>query len=490
MVSKEPCPEGMVRDRESKECREKKKPGRKPSRPPCPDNQIRNAVTKECREKKKPGRKSVEPQPEPLPAPLPKPQSKPLSKPLSPLPELPVVILDRKRQKSTPCDRVMTMTQQGGTCWFNALMMGIFYSQGMRGVVMKAMKNWIALPEQTELKRVYDTFKDIILKKFLHKDSKWAEKPFDKLGTNAKAFALFSPEQIMTILHRANPTAFFNKGILQKQIGGHGHAYIISLLQLLHVKNYAIIDERTLNVIEYHKSRLYGLRYYHEEAEETFATNLYNPKFYFDGQMASNPDILLIKRSVIDEHGTENAFWAKHKTIKLEKDQLIQQDDTTYVFNNIQYIVDSLYLTNFNDDSCKASHAIAGVTCNNKRFMYNGWARDTVDAAIKQQQKSEIACPLMELDWAEDLDFCIDMSNCSMRNLKIQNVKNVLCFNSAKGNRFIIAVRKDIYEAGFDYNRSLSAAAAALKNVCPGQKVAYNPATKSCEDISASVYPC
>jgi hypothetical protein len=174
----------------------------------------------------------------------------------------------------------------------------------------------------------------------------------------------------------------------------------------------------------------------------------------------------------------------------LEKDQLIQQDDTTYVFNNRQYIIDSLYLTNFNDDSCKAIHAIAGVTCNNKRFMYNGWARDTVDAAIKQQQKSDIACPLMELDWAEDLDFCIDTSKCSMRNMKIQNVKNTVCFNSAKGNRFIIAVRKDIYEAGFDYNRFLSAPAAALKKVCPGKKVAYNPATKSCEDISASEYPC
>jgi hypothetical protein len=369
-------------------------------------------------------------------------------------------------------------------------MMGMFYSQGMRGVLMTAMNNWKALPEQPELKTVYDTFKDIILQKFLHKVGKWAEKPFDKLGRNAMAFALISPEQILTMLYMANPHVFFNRGIAQKQDGGHGHAYIIALLQLLHVNNYAIIDERTLpprwwrpyNVIEYNKSRLYGLRYYQKGVKDTLVS-YYDPESYSKAKMASNPDILLIKRDEVD-------LWPEEKTIKLINNQLVKHDNTTYVFNKRQYIVDSLYLTNFNDDSCKSYHAIAGVTCSNKRFMYNGWARDTVDAAIKQQQKSVIACPLMELDWAEDLDFCIDMNNCSIRNQEIQNIRKVVCFNSAKGNRFIIAVRKDIYEAGFDYNRSLSAPAAALNNVCPGKKVAYNPASETCEDISASEYPC
>jgi hypothetical protein len=459
MGAKEPCPEGLVRDLESKQCRERKKPGRKPSRPPCLDNQTRDAITKECREKKKPGRKSAEP----------------ITKPISE-----VLIVSQKRPKSTPCKRVMTLTQKGATCWFNSLMMGIFFSQGMRGVLMKAMKNWIAAPEQPQLKSVYETLKDIILQKFLHKDGKWAEKPFDKLGRNAIAFALITPEHILTMLNMVNPHVFFNRGIAQEQDGGHGHAYILALLHLLHVNNYALIDERTTrNVIEYNMSRMYGLSY-QQIGDKLFS--FYDPDLYSMTTLASNPDILVIKRDEVDK-------WANNPTIKLKKNQLVKHDNTTYVFNKKQYIVDSLYLTNFNVDSCNSYHAIAGVTCSNKRFMYNGWARDTVDSAIKQQQKGVIACPLMELDWAEDLDFCIDMSNCSMRNLKIQNVKNVLCFNSAKGNRFIIAVRKDIYEAGFDYNRSLSAPAAALKNVCPGKKVAYNPASQTCEDISTSKYP-
>lgn len=461
MVSKEPCPEGLVRDRESQECREKKKPGRKPSRPPCLENQTRDAITKECREKKRPGRKSAVPVSEPQPEQLP----------------------DRKRPKSTPCERVMTVTQKGGTCWFNSLMMGLFYSQGMRGVLMTAMKNWKALPEQPELKTVYDTFRDIILQKFLHRNSRWAEKPFEKLGKDAKAFALISPEQILTILHLANPPVFYNRGTTQKQDGGYGHAYIIALLQLLQVKNYAIIDERATpkNTIEYHKSRLYGLRY-HQVGVKDKLVSYYDSTSYSKARMALNPDILLIKRDEVD-------FWSKEKTTKLIKDQLVKNDGTTYVFNKRHYIVDSLYLTNFNDDSCRSNHAIAGVTCSNKRFMYNGWAKNTIDPAILQQkqQKGVLACPLMELDWAEDLDFCIDMDTCSTRDQTLENIRKVVCFNSAKGNRFIIAVRKDMYEAGFEYNRSLSAPATALKNVCRGKKVAYNPATETCEDISTSI---
>lgn len=55
-MPKTPCPEGMTRNAATKECREKKKPGRA-AREPCPEGTVRNAATKECREKKKPGRR-------------------------------------------------------------------------------------------------------------------------------------------------------------------------------------------------------------------------------------------------------------------------------------------------------------------------------------------------------------------------------------------------------------------------------------------------
>jgi ankyrin repeat protein len=52
-----PCKEGEVKDRLTKKCRPKLKPGRKSVA--CPPSQIRDKVTKKCRDKLRPGRRQV-----------------------------------------------------------------------------------------------------------------------------------------------------------------------------------------------------------------------------------------------------------------------------------------------------------------------------------------------------------------------------------------------------------------------------------------------
>ena len=52
-----PCPEGEVRDRKTKTCRKRLKPGRKSVS--CPPNQIKDRKTKECRSRMKRGRKQI-----------------------------------------------------------------------------------------------------------------------------------------------------------------------------------------------------------------------------------------------------------------------------------------------------------------------------------------------------------------------------------------------------------------------------------------------
>lgn len=52
-----PCPEGEVRDRKTKTCRKRLKPGRKSVT--CPPNQIKDRKTKECRSRMKRGRKPL-----------------------------------------------------------------------------------------------------------------------------------------------------------------------------------------------------------------------------------------------------------------------------------------------------------------------------------------------------------------------------------------------------------------------------------------------
>jgi hypothetical protein len=40
------------------------------------------------------------------------------------------------------CDKVTTIPQFGGTCWFNAILMATIYSGESRKVLLKLSKNW------------------------------------------------------------------------------------------------------------------------------------------------------------------------------------------------------------------------------------------------------------------------------------------------------------------------------------------------------------
>jgi hypothetical protein len=56
-------------------------------------------------------------------------------------------------------------------------------------------------------------------------------------------------------------------------------------------------------------------------------------------------------------------------------------------------------------------HGIAGVTCNGKRYLYNGWVN----------KKTKLPCPLIEFDWfSKTDDFCIDSTNCQFTKNPIQ----------------------------------------------------------------------
>ena len=40
------------------------------------------------------------------------------------------------------CDKITTIPQFGGTCWFNAILMAAIYSEQSRKVLLKLSENW------------------------------------------------------------------------------------------------------------------------------------------------------------------------------------------------------------------------------------------------------------------------------------------------------------------------------------------------------------
>jgi hypothetical protein len=124
------------------------------------------------------------------------------------------------------------------------------------------------------------------------------------------------------------------------------------------------------------------------------------------------------------------------------------------------YVLDSCAFTNNNGGDMVrtakglqkvSSHAIAGVTCNRRRFIYSGWMIKTADAArgnANANAKGGLAatkrpCPLMPFDWTQNpRNFYITSKDCQVQ-FSPPNPTSVR-FNAFRGPRTYLYVRRNL----------------------------------------------
>jgi hypothetical protein len=216
----------------------------------------------------------------------------------------------------------------------------------------------------------------------------------------------------------------------------------------------------------------------------------------------------------------KNAFMKEYEVVSIrfvqsekhDKANLIKTDMTMenfftngFVYNNTEYVHDSLLLTNFNIYECHKGHDICGVTCGNERFMYNGWLRHTRDAAMQKTTKTTGAnntypCELMKYDWLSNQpDFCLNPSMCKLDNIDTnKELKRNVCFNISKGPRTYLMVNKKFMFNEVDVPSVTTALAIdpqekqeeKVKKTkgkeCPQGKI-VNPATGRCVKIDGAI---
>jgi hypothetical protein len=180
-------------------------------------------------------------------------------------------------------------------------------------------------------------------------------------------------------------------------------------------------------------------------------------------------------------------------------------------YNGEQYELDSVILNNWNTNSDLMDHVIAGITCENQRYVYNGWTRYTQDPTIdktKQKTFSKYPCELMKFNWnvKQNNDFCLNLQKCNLpkpaKNKKGDVISN-LCFSFNKGDRILVYVKKSKLDTVGD-KKSIENIKSSIKSSmkssspksikknnkqfepCPDGKI-RNPLTKRCVKIDGAV---
>ena len=345
-----------------------------------------------------------------------------------------------KKGGGKTCSNILTPKQVGPICWFMATFVAMFYSQRSRKLLIEASKHW------DENKQLFKLFKFILNHKY-KKISSRDKTNYEYFYTEFVYFIL------LFYLNKENNIKFpydpsnVNRGFAPDH-------YIGQLYNLLKIDN-SIYEYNTItNILAYSylnkefdnifiRSYIYSNSQLNININYRIDYNLYNNLTYKDFKYIP-PSILII--IIENENGLDYNKFLNKNIINdeiIKKSLISMNENITYM--NVKYNLDSVILCNWNKSSI-GGHAIAGITCKKKHYVYNGWARSSMDPAMGTQVIGEFPCELMKYDWdiKNNSDFCLNPTECIPEPLKHKLKNEDLCFNFNKGKRILIYVRDDI----------------------------------------------
>jgi hypothetical protein len=297
--------------------------------------------------------------------------------------------------------------------------MSALYSQGSKYYVKKASKNW------DKKNRLLMFFKTIIFK--MKKHSKLIEKMYKKIKPEIILFKLIEQTKNEELLNNLKQQLKKNYSSL-----GSFESYIYDLYKFLQVK--------VLSIFYLHNDEFYS--------------NLglsHDLQIYIDSNYKLNdtPDILIVFdyrfNVLLNRAISTNYNLLKNNILNKKNIKGLLKHEDIITFNGIKYKLDSVIIVNYNAGIIQLTHAITGITCNNNRYVYNGWSSTSTDPAIIKINKSNNngPCSLMKYNWnvRKNEEFCLNPSLCKLDFNKID--KKDLCFSFKSDRITLIYVRVD-----------------------------------------------
>lgn len=279
----------------------------------------------------------------------------------------------------------------------------------------------------------------ILKYKYIHSDNEEDDHKF---------FRLFSGEIILQYLFNIEPS------YLTKDANRNGFVSEIILN-----KFYEILDVSCLMLQIFSESKnVYYNIYNHYSLKDTLKNGVYKTikneeEINSILNLKRNPDVLIIQltdtsdkvgKYAYKEYELQEHYNITQKIGQDNSDNILSLNDTI-IYNNNTYILDSVILENYNKS--RYGHAISGITCNNERYVYNGWTSDTNDPGIQNKEniKKLNACEIIKHNWdvKNENNFCLNPQNCSLSNLETNSEEKDVCFSFSKGKRIIVYIKKD-----------------------------------------------
>ena len=351
-----------------------------------------------------------------------------------------------KETKKGICSRILTPKQVGPICWFMATFVAMFYSQRSRKLLLESSKSWdvkkgIFPIFWNNRKKLFTLLKHVLDDKYLKTENRES-----KDYTDYKRFSDNTFGKILTLLNRIDKKSF--PYIPNYIRGGFELEYYIGKLYKLLNIDYILYDYNPADDVllySYLNENLNKASYRIERRYIVIEVDGDRKFKYVEEDIIPPPILMVIVRHEADKgNATFNSFLFPNNTIDegVTKENLKSMKEQIF-FKGVEYNLDAVLLANWN---IGIGHAIAGITCKKKKYIYNGWTRTSMDPAMADKNITrKIPCELMKYDWnvKNDGDFCLNTAKCIPEALQHQLKNTDICFNFSKGTRLLIYVRKD-----------------------------------------------
>lgn len=328
------------------------------------------------------------------------------------------------------CIKLSVIPQFSGSCWFNAILMISLYSQLTRRVLIKVAKHW------DKTNSFFQILKSILIK--YYREPEKAQEFYNKIRPEIILYKLIKYSNNKKLAN------FLKKQIKKNYVNlGYYETYITSFFDYLQINCLEIV---------YTSNNKYILNFHNEISNVISSSGEYqielNPPTKTNNEVYEKtkksldkiPDIIVVihkdlnkSKTRIYEHFAKyknfDSYYADKYNCKIKG--IENYEDFIYL-NGHKYKLDAILLTNYNEMAL--SHVIAGITCDNERYIYNGWQKITKDPAMYQfggSLNDQQPCALMKYNWdlRKDDTFCLNANTCK---LDFITDRSQLCFSVGK----------------------------------------------------------
>jgi len=330
------------------------------------------------------------------------------------------------------CSDISVIPQFKNYTWFNAILMVSFYSQAMRKLMIKQSKTW-------KKKSNLHNFLKTILKKNYKSNNNETIRLFNKIN----------PQSILLNILFKYDIPMMEK-LNQKEIEWN-IIYISLFLKFLKIKvlditylendvflfnygkimnNYLLQSNISKKLISEFKDKNMMIDYKDELKEIYFL-------------IKNIPDVLILFHNNLNNTVKfHNNFYKNHKELSVFNSKLytnnafpniinnlndLKEYKEEIIFNGYSYKLDSILLDNYNG----GKYSIAGINCNNNKYVYNGWYNND--------------CKLLKYNWNlnKENEFCFNNKKCNMEDVNLIKKIITYCFSFNKGDRVLIYVKEN-----------------------------------------------